>query len=51
MKFNLPQKLGLLLLAIFPLVALSHGISEEDKQRMLVPHLTVAGSGAEVRRK
>jgi hypothetical protein len=31
MKFNLPQKLGLLLLAIFPLVALAHGISEEDK--------------------
>ena len=47
MKFNLPQKLGLLLLAIFPLVALAHGISEEDKQRMLDGgYLQYVGLGA-----
>ena len=35
MKISLSQKLGLCMLAIFPLIALAHGISEEDKQRML----------------
>jgi hypothetical protein len=47
MKINVPQKLGLLLLAIFPLVALAHGISEEDKQRILEGgYLQYVGLGA-----
>lgn len=47
MKFNLPQKLGLLLFVIFPLVTLAHGISEEDKQRMLDGgYLQYVGLGA-----
>jgi hypothetical protein len=35
MKLRLPQKLGLALLALVPLIAVAHGISEDDKQRML----------------
>ena len=35
MKYLIPQRLGALLLALFPLIALAHGISDEDKQRML----------------
>jgi hypothetical protein len=47
MKFCLPQKLGLLMLAVFPLIASAHGISEEDKQRMLDGgYLQYVGLGA-----
>jgi len=35
MKHLSPQKLGMLVLALFPLIAFAHGISDEDKQRML----------------
>lgn len=35
MKYLNPQRLGMFLLALFPLIAIAHGISEEDKQRML----------------
>jgi len=35
MKYLTPHRLGLLLLALFPLIAIAHGISEEDRQRML----------------
>jgi len=35
MKYLNPQRLGMFLLALFPLIAFAHGISEEDKQRML----------------
>jgi len=35
MKSLCSQRLGILLLALFPLIAFAHGISEEDKQRML----------------
>lgn len=35
MKHLSPQKLGMFLLALFPLIAFAHGISDEDKQRML----------------
>lgn len=34
MKY-LSHRLGMLLLALFPIIALAHGISDEDKQRML----------------
>ena len=47
MKSSFPQKLGLLVLALFPLMALAHGISEEDKQRMLDGgYLQYVGLGA-----
>ena len=47
MRLSIPQKLGLFLLAIFPLVALAHGISEADKQRMLDGgYLQYVGLGA-----
>jgi hypothetical protein len=47
MKFSLPQKLGLFMLAFLPLVAFAHGISEEDKQRMLDGgYLQYVGLGA-----
>ena len=47
MKSSLPPKLGLLMLALFPLIALAHGISEEDKQRMLDGgYLQYVGLGA-----
>ena len=35
MKASLAARLGLVLLCVLPLVALAHGISDEDKQRML----------------
>ena len=35
MKYLFPYRLGMLLLALLPLIALAHGISDEDKQRML----------------
>ena len=35
MKASLPARLGLVLLCLLPLIALAHGISDEDKQRML----------------
>jgi len=35
MKYLFPQRFGGLLLALFPLIAFAHGISDEDKQRML----------------
>jgi hypothetical protein len=35
MKYLSPYRLGVLLLALLPLIALAHGISDEDKQRML----------------
>lgn len=35
MKYCSPQRLGVLLLSILPLIAVAHGISDEDKQRML----------------
>jgi hypothetical protein len=35
MKYLSPHRLGLLLLALFPIIAIAHGISEEDRQRML----------------
>jgi hypothetical protein len=35
MKYLSPLRLGVLLLALLPLIALAHGISDEDKQRML----------------
>ena len=35
MKYLSPYRLGMLLLALLPLIALAHGISDEDKQRML----------------
>ena len=34
MKYRLTQSLGLFLLAALPFIALAHGISEEDKQRV-----------------
>jgi len=47
MRFGFLQKLGLLLLAVFPLIALAHGISEEDKLRMLEGgYLQYIGLGA-----
>jgi len=35
MRYISPQRLGVLLLALLPLIAFAHGISDEDKQRML----------------
>lgn len=35
MRYFSPQRFGVLLLALVPLIAFAHGISEEDKQRML----------------
>lgn len=35
MRYFSPQRSGVLLLALVPLIAFAHGISEEDKQRML----------------
>ncbi|MDO9068997.1 MAG: HupE/UreJ family protein [Deltaproteobacteria bacterium] len=35
MRYLYPQRLGVLLLALLPLIAFAHGISDEDKQRML----------------
>lgn len=35
MKYFLPQRLGVLLIALIPVMALAHGISDADKQRML----------------
>jgi hypothetical protein len=35
MKYFSPHRLGLHLLALFPIIAIAHGISEEDRQRML----------------
>jgi hypothetical protein len=35
MKYFSPHRLGLLFLALFPIIAIAHGISEEDRQRML----------------
>lgn len=35
MNASLPARLGLVVLCLLPLVALAHGISDEDKQRML----------------
>lgn len=35
MRYISPQRFGVLLLALVPLIAFAHGISEEDKQRML----------------
>jgi len=35
MRLSLPQKLGLFVFAVSPLIAFAHGISEDDKQRML----------------
>jgi hypothetical protein len=47
MKPSLPQQLGVGLLASIPLAALAHGISEEDKQRMLDGgYLQYVGLGA-----
>jgi hypothetical protein len=47
MRLVFPQKLGLFLLAVFPLIALAHGISDEDKQRMLDGgYLQYVGLGA-----
>ena len=47
MKISRPQKSGFLVLALFPLFALAHGISEEDKQRMLDGgYLQYVGLGA-----
>ena len=47
MKSSFPEKLGLLVLALLPLIAFAHGISEEDKQRMLDGgYLQYVGLGA-----
>jgi hypothetical protein len=47
MRPGFPPKPGLLLLAVFPLIALAHGISEEDRQRMLDGgYLQYVGLGA-----
>jgi hypothetical protein len=35
MRYLFSQRLGVLLLALLPLIAVAHGISDEDKQRML----------------
>lgn len=35
MRYISPQRLGVLLLALLPLIAFAHGISDKDKQRML----------------
>ena len=35
MRYLSPQRLGVLLLALLPHIAFAHGISDEDKQRML----------------
>lgn len=32
---DLSHRLGVLLLALLPIIAFAHGISDEDKQRML----------------
>ena len=47
MRLSLPQKWGLFVSAVSPLIAFAHGISEDDKQRMLDGgYLQYVGSGA-----
>jgi len=47
MRLSLPQKLGLFVFAVSPLIAFAHGISEDDKQRMLDGgYLQYVGLGA-----
>ena len=47
MRLSLPQKWGLFVSAVSPLIAFAHGISEDDKQRMLDGgYLQYVGLGA-----